>query len=85
MQVALLFMYINYAPASAPQKRKRDKRRAGPLSVVDDPKAALDVLMDRLSVWSAISELEGGPAGTSGENEVQEMLRTFWTDVIKPL
>ena len=40
-------------------------------------------LMDRLSVWSAISELESGPA--IAENITQVMLQAFWSNVIKPL
>jgi hypothetical protein len=83
MQVALLFLYIANAPPAPPKKRKREKRRSEPPSVVDNPQAALEVLMDRLSVWSAISELESGPA--IAENGTQVMLQAFWAVVIKPL
>lgn len=83
IQVVLLFLYISHAAPAAEKKRKRDKRRSEPPSVVDNPHSALEVLMDRLSVWSAISELESGPA--IAENITQVMLQAFWSNVIKPL
>lgn len=82
LQVALLFIYISHAPPAVLKKRKREKKRSEPPSVADNPQAALEVLMDRLSVWSAISELESGPS--TAENETQVMLQAFWTSVIRP-
>jgi hypothetical protein len=56
---------------------------------------ALELLMDRLSVWQAVTELgldtiSGAGGGGKGkgkdeEDSVDKMLRRFWENVILPL
>ena len=72
-------------------KRKKSKGRhpddVMEVSPTDDPKAALNTLMDRLSIWSALADMsleppvkgkekdDGGWAGT---------LKRFWEEIIVP-
>ncbi|KAK8850406.1 hypothetical protein IAR55_004324 [Kwoniella newhampshirensis] len=66
LQLILLLRYLSLPSVSThtDQKRKRSRhsRRNDDdapvvVSPVDDPKTALELLMDRLSVWQAVSEL----------------------------
>lgn len=83
IQVALLFLYIIYMPPTTEvKKRKRDKKKTSVQSVTDDPKASLEVLIDRLSVWFAVAEL--GEGSNINEEGIQSILKSFWSKVIKP-
>jgi hypothetical protein len=68
----LLLAYIPDAPPPA-KKRKRD--RTSDISPLDQPKEAIELLFDRLSVWQAVAEL-----GMS--NGVGEILHEFWNSVM---
>ncbi|WWD20588.1 hypothetical protein CI109_105064 [Kwoniella shandongensis] len=68
IQIILLLMYLSSGPSPPSEndgkkrKRHRHSRRADDdipavISPIDDPKTALELLMDRLSVWQAVSEL----------------------------
>nr|XP_018259899.1 uncharacterized protein I303_07971 [Kwoniella dejecticola CBS 10117]OBR82057.1 hypothetical protein I303_07971 [Kwoniella dejecticola CBS 10117] len=110
IQIILLLLYITHAPpsqAEASKKRKRSKssRRnfdadsndaaAAAIDPIEDPKTALELLVDRLSVWQAVSELGlalGDPAqdkrvkgkSKAEENPIANMLGKFWKSVILP-
>lgn len=83
IQVALLFLYILHATPTEPKKRKREKRKSGNQTVLDDPSTSLEVLIDRLSVWYAVAELGTGLVPVEGG--IQAALTAFWTRVVKPL
>jgi hypothetical protein len=87
IQVALLFLYIIHTPPKDPnpKKRKRDKRTSTSQAVLDDPSMSLEILIDRLSVWSAVAELGVDMVAPHNHEDVQVMLQAFWTDVVKPL
>nr|XP_019051245.1 hypothetical protein I302_01694 [Kwoniella bestiolae CBS 10118]OCF30175.1 hypothetical protein I302_01694 [Kwoniella bestiolae CBS 10118] len=110
MQMILLLLYFTYPPPASPaitsKKRKRSKHLSrsemdSPTSVnpAEDPKTALDLLMDRLSVWQAVSELglglglsssdgdvkaNGKGKGKAEENSIANMLGRFWKTVMLP-
>ena len=80
----MLFQYLSHSPVDPPKKRKREKRKSTGPSVVEDPATALELLVDRLSVWSAVAELGLGQEDGRAENKIQKLLSGFWDDVIKP-
>ncbi|WWC98736.1 hypothetical protein V866_005629 [Kwoniella sp. B9012] len=109
MQIILLLTYITHTPdphAVQSKKRKRSKHssRAGPdndstpsVNPSEDPKTALELLMDRLSVWQAVSELglnlptsdemnkvNGKGKSKMDENGIANMLGRFWKSVMLP-
>ncbi|WWD08476.1 hypothetical protein V865_006588 [Kwoniella europaea PYCC6329] len=109
MQIILLLTYITHTPEPPPvqsKKRKRSKHssRAGPdndsptsVNPSEDPKTALELLMDRLSVWQAVSELglnlstsdetnkvNGKGKSKMDENGIANMLGRFWKSVMLP-
>ncbi|WVQ63141.1 uncharacterized protein L199_001292 [Kwoniella botswanensis] len=109
MQIILLLTYITHIPDPHPvqgKKRKRSKHssRAGPdtdsptsVNPSEDPKTALELLMDRLSVWQAVSELglnlstsdemnkvNGKGKSKMDENGIANMLGRFWKSVMLP-
>jgi hypothetical protein len=96
MQVALLFLYISLdPPPTAPKKRKRSRRGSvGEVRATEEPRAALELLIDRISVWSAVAELgigvddKGDAASKSKgkgreEEKITTILKRFWRQVIK--
>jgi len=53
---------------------------------LEDPKAALETLLDRLSIWSALADLnldEGKGKSKAGE-DWQGILKRFWVDILVP-
>lgn len=62
---------------------------AGVASPLDDPKGALETLLDRLSIWSALADLNLGDGG-NGKGKAKEgdgwagVLQRFWHDIIVP-
>ncbi|WWC92137.1 uncharacterized protein L201_007091 [Kwoniella dendrophila CBS 6074] len=107
IQIILLLIYIQFGPMNAEQptkKRKRSKRshRAElndtptALDPIEDPKTALELLIDRLSVWQAVSELgisidqstesSSKVKGKSkiDENSIANILGRFWKSVMLP-
>ncbi|OCF58459.1 hypothetical protein L486_04492 [Kwoniella mangroviensis CBS 10435] len=109
MQIILLLTYITHTPdphAVQSKKRKRSKHssRADPdndsptsVNPSEDPKTALELLMDRLSVWQAVSELglnlptsdeinkvNGKAKSKMDENGIANMLGRFWKSVMLP-
>ncbi|WVQ95583.1 hypothetical protein IAU59_002680 [Kwoniella sp. CBS 9459] len=82
IQIILLFLYISSLPPAATGDQKSRKRKRRPhshrhepevpevVSPVEDPKTALELLIDRLSVWQAVADLgldlEQGPFGGNG-------------------
>lgn len=96
MQVALLFLYISLdPPPMAPKKRKRSRRGSvGEARATEDPRGALELLIDRISVWSAVAELgigvdDRGDAASKSkgkgreEENITTILKRFWRQVIK--
>ncbi|WRT70546.1 uncharacterized protein IL334_007544 [Kwoniella shivajii] len=103
LQIILLLMYTIYAP-SKPQSKKRKRvkhsHRAEPDSPInvnptEDPETALELLVDRLSVWQAVSELglsldpvskDSRAKGKSktDENGIAVLLGKFWKSVMVP-
>jgi len=90
IQVIFLFAYI---PLHKPttKKRKKNKRGASPdakgASPFEDPRAALETLLDRLSIWSALADLnlDDWVKGKSKAGEGwQGVLQRFWRDIIVP-
>ena len=86
LQIVMLLVYVRYVPLSTPKKRKRDKRKSATVSAVDDPAATLEVLVDRLSVWSAVADLgiEDADKEMDTDTSIQNVLQQFWTDVVVP-
>jgi hypothetical protein len=73
-------------------KKRKKKRTSSPdkaASPLDDPKAALETLLDRLSIWSALADLNLEDAGSKGKSKAgedwQEILKRFWKDILVPL
>ncbi|OCF30721.1 hypothetical protein I316_07607 [Kwoniella heveanensis BCC8398] len=69
IQIIFLFLYMTSLPPSeGEQKSKKRKRRSHfhrhepeatePASPTEDPKMALELLIDRLSVWQAVADLD---------------------------
>jgi len=85
IQIIMLFQYLSHGPIELLKKRKREKRKSNGPSVLDDPATSLELLVDRLSVWSAVAELGVAEVNSGEENKVQTMLKGFWDDVVKPL
>ena len=59
----------------------------------DEPKAALNILMDRLSIWSALADMSlDPPADGEGKGKGKGtdadgwsgILKRFWNDIIVP-
>lgn len=67
LQLILLLTYMPVAP------RKRKKREV-------DPSTAVELLMDRLSIWAAVADL--GLGDSAGDNGMQELLKRFWDEVM---
>jgi hypothetical protein len=79
----------------APKKRKRSRRGSvGEARATEEPRAALELLIDRISVWSAVAELgigvddKGDAASKSKgkgreEEKITTILKRFWRQVIK--
>lgn len=91
MQIVLLLVYILHRPAPAAKKRKRDRPRnyTEPyiISPVDNPESAIELLVDRLSVWQAVAELGIGVTEDKGKGKEDEdgmpaVLRRFWREII---
>jgi hypothetical protein len=91
IQVILLLAFI---PLHTPVVKKRKKGRrdepdAKQASPLDDPKAALETLLDRLSIWSAMADLNLGDSG-NGKGKAKEgegwtgILQRFWNDILVP-
>jgi len=83
----MLFEHLSHAPPAPPEptkKRKREKGKPTGPSVIEDPATALELLVDRLSVWSAVAELGVGVEHGAVENQVLVLLRDFWDNVVKP-
>jgi hypothetical protein len=92
IQAILLFTYI---PLHVPtiKKRKKGKRHSevdqGVASPADDPIGALETLLDRLSIWSALADLNLGDGG-NGKGRAKEgdglagVLQRFWHDITVP-
>ncbi|ORY35843.1 hypothetical protein BCR39DRAFT_512485 [Naematelia encephala] len=101
MQIILLFLYTAHAPPPTEKKEKKRKRHSRkddapspPAPVHEDPKAAVELLMDRLSVWQAVAELGIGSEGDvelvkgnikpkDGEGMLA-MFRQVWDKVLVP-
>ncbi|KAL7422659.1 hypothetical protein Q5752_001950 [Cryptotrichosporon argae] len=89
--------------ASSKRKRKRDSfggrkrllRTAGSTADPPDPKAALEMLEDRVALWAAVADLGQGVgaasdsahvgAGTGDAGSLSGVLHAFWADVLVPL
>lgn len=68
-----------------PRKRKR-KSKAIWEAVVDDPKTALELLTDRLSIWQAVSDLgigEAPPAHVSHKGKAKAMVKEGYSDKVR--
>jgi hypothetical protein len=83
-------LLLSYIPLHQPIKKKKKSRRSGSpdrtASPLEDPKAALETLLDRLSIWSALADLnldEGKGKSKAGE-DWQGILKRFWKDIIVP-
>jgi hypothetical protein len=90
IQVILLFAYI---PLHKPttKKKKKSKRSGSPdtkvTSPLEDPRAALETLLDRLSIWSALADLnldDGGKGKSKAGEGWQGILQRFWRDILVP-
>ena len=103
MQIILLLLFIpHHTPRREKKKRKRRRSSNGPddagnIDPTEDPAAALEVLIDRLSIWLAVSEL-GIDQDAKHDNAARDMkgkvmdkenltqlLKHFWENVISPL
>ncbi|WVR08466.1 hypothetical protein IAU60_005521 [Kwoniella sp. DSM 27419] len=112
MQMTLLLLYVNLKPllpiveAKQSKNRKRRHRSDRDLddslgsSPIEEPQTALEILMDRISVWQAVADLGlsvavSGPgdigyaeAGKKGKNKEEDgvgaMLGRFWKTVMVP-
>ncbi|WWC72454.1 uncharacterized protein I206_106416 [Kwoniella pini CBS 10737] len=105
IQIILLLLYTTFTTETeaSNKKRKRSKssRREAEqdqptiVNPAEDPKVAMELLMDRLSVWQAVAELGlplGDPTdvrnikgkGKVPENVIANMLGRFWKSVILP-
>ena len=85
-----------HKPADPPLPKKRKRRRHGQdddfpsvLSPMHDPQAALELLMDRLSVWQEVARLglDVNSDPGKGKRKVEEydlpwILRDFWDNVV---
>jgi hypothetical protein len=87
-------LLLSYIPLHKPvnKKRKKHRRNGSPdtagVSPTDDPTAALETLLDRLSIWSALADLnleDGGKGKSKAGEGWQAVLRRFWLDVLVPL
>jgi hypothetical protein len=96
LQIVLLMVYMIHAPLPVPKKRKRDRRRddteAVIISPIEDPVSAMELLMDRLSVWQAVAELGIGldEDKSKGKEKDEEdsmpgILKRFWEGVMVAL
>ncbi|WVQ85884.1 hypothetical protein IAT38_008052 [Cryptococcus sp. DSM 104549] len=86
-------------PEPLPKPKKRKRRQAtepdtpAVTSPTEDPAAAIELLLDRCSVWQAVADLGigidlgGQSAGKAGKvelNPVGAMLQQFWDTVLLP-
>jgi len=83
-------LLLSYIPLHQPIKKKKKSRRSGSpdrnASPLEDPKAALETLLDRLSIWSALADLnldEAKGKSKAGE-DWQGILKRFWGDILVP-
>jgi hypothetical protein len=92
IQAILLLSFIpHHQPVT--KKRKKGRRNNSPntpdVSPLDDPKATLETLLDRLSIWSALADLnldnDAGKGKSKAGDGWQGILRDFWRDVLVPL
>lgn len=87
VQIILHLVYIIHSPDKS-KKRKREKSRnssPAPIIPTDQPKEAVELLFDRLSVWQAVADLGmgGDPKGKEKKFEsVTEILERFWQEII---
>jgi hypothetical protein len=87
-------LLLSYIPLHQPITKKRKKhRRSGTLDIekaaspLDDPRATLETLLDRLSIWSALADLnleDGGKGKSKAGEDWQGILKRFWKDIIVP-
>ena len=94
MQVILLLVYTLHYPIPVYKRRKRDRRRhetSASVTIIpaDDPNSAMELLLDRLSVWQAVAELgigldENTVKGKSKDSDegMLGILRRFWEEVM---
>ena len=97
IQMALLLLYVMHSPPTLPpKKRKRDRKSKPAVELscpTDDSSACVEVLMDRLGVWSAVAELGLGMDEDVHERKGQGrngigilgVIKDFWQSVIVPL
>ena len=91
LQTLLLFHYIPLHTPGTKKKRKKSKYRdstdAPDISPAEDPKAALNTLMDRLSIWSALADMSLEPSVKGKEKDEDGwsgVLKRFWTEIVVP-
>ena len=94
MQAILLLLYILRSPISVIKRRNRDRRRhdiSASVTIIPtvDPNSALELLLDRLSVWQAVAELGIGLDEDNGKGKSKDsddgilgILRRFWEDIM---
>jgi len=86
-----LILLLSYVPLHQPVKKRKKSRRSGTpdktVSPLDDPKAALETLLDRLSIWSALADLnldDGAKGKKKAGEDWQGILKRFWSDILVP-
>lgn len=92
MQIILLLLYSRHQPPGDNKKDRKRKRRhrEEATTPAEDPKMALELLVDRVSVWLAVAELgivhavEGSTGTGKGKEEegVLGMMKRFWDEVV---
>ena len=97
IQTLLLFHYIPLHIPDTNKKRKKYKSKGRESTDLletlpaEEPKAALNILMDRLSIWSALADMsldqpvegEGkGKGKGKDEDGWSGILKRFWNDII---
>jgi len=94
LQVLLLLTHMLHVSPSKSSKRKRDREKTASTSSIrttsshpaDDPRKALDMLTDRLTVWQVVGGLHDDSArmgSSSNEDDGEDWVTRFCHDVVE--